>query len=148
MEAYIHAGNKLGALVEVCCETDFVARSAQFRNFVHELALHIAAAAPRYIRVEDIPATLLERERKKMLARALEENPGKPEAVINRIVEGRLNKFMDEVCLLRQPYVRDEGITIEQLLHQQIAAIGENMVIRRFVRWEVGESITDEGAVS
>jgi elongation factor Ts len=78
----------------------------------------------------------------------LEESPGKPEAVINRIVEGRLEKFVNEICLLRQPYVRDEDITIEQLLHQQIAAIGENMVIRRFVRWEVGESITNEGIAS
>jgi elongation factor Ts len=128
-------------MVEVNCETDFVARSEPFRNFAHEIALQIAAAAPRYIRESDIPEQELEHERQIARARALEE--GKPEAVVEKIVAGRIEKFKDEVCLLRQPYIRDENITIEQLLLQNIASMGENIVIRRFVRWERGESTED-----
>ncbi|RPI34695.1 MAG: translation elongation factor Ts [Chloroflexota bacterium] len=138
LELYSHGNGRVGVMVEINCETDFVARSQQFRTFAHEVGLQIAAAAPLYIRSEDVPETVLEHERQIARARALEE--GKPEAVVDRIVEGRLEKFKDEFCLLRQPYIRDESITIEQLLHQNIAAIGENVVIRRFVRWEVGES--------
>jgi elongation factor Ts len=126
-------------MVEVNCETDFVARSPAFRNFAHEVALQIAAAAPKYIRPEDIPPEIQEQESQKARVHALEE--GKPEAVIDRIVVGRLDKFKDEVCLLRQPYIRDENITVETLLHQLIGSVGENIVIRRFERWEVGESI-------
>lgn len=148
LELYSHGNGRVGVMVEVNCETDFVARSPQFRAFTHELALQIAAAAPRYIRVEDIPAHVLEYERGILRARTLEENQGKPEQVIDRIVEGRLDKFKDEVCLLRQPYIRDESIVIEKLLHQQIAAIGENIVIRRFARWEVGEPVDDQGKAS
>jgi elongation factor Ts len=124
-------------MLEVNSETDFVARSEGFRKFAHEVALQIAAASPLYIGVEDIPEDVMEQERSIARNRALEE--GKPEAVVDRIVEGRLEKFKQEVCLLRQPYIRDENITVENLLHQNIAAIGENIVIRRFVRWEVGE---------
>jgi elongation factor Ts len=125
-------------MVEVNCETDFVARSEAFRTFTHELALQIAAGSPRYLRAEDIPADVLEPEREMARGRARAE--GKKEEVIDRIVEGRLEKFMDEVCLLRQPYIRDDSITVEKLLMQNVAAIGENIVIRRFVRWELGES--------
>lgn len=138
VELYSHGNGRVGVMVEVNCETDFVARSEAFRTFAHELALQIAAAAPRYLRAEDIPAVELEREREVARRRALEE--GKPEAVHERIIEGRLEKFKDEVCLLRQNYIRDEGVKIEQLLMQNVAAIGENIVIRRFARWELGES--------
>lgn len=139
VELYSHGNGRVGVMVEVNCETDFVARSEAFRSFAHELALQIAAAAPRYIRAEDIPAEVLEHEREIARARTLEE--GKPEAAVDRIVEGRLEKFKDEVSLLRQPYIRDESITIEKLLLQNIASIGENLVIRRFVRWELGEGL-------
>jgi elongation factor Ts len=137
LELYSHGNGRVGVMVEVNCETDFVARSEPFRKFAHEVALQIAAAAPRYIKAEDVPAEVLEHERE--IARARARDEGKPEQVIERIVDGRIEKFYDEVCLLRQPYIRDEQTTIEKLLHQQIAAIGENILIRRFVRWEVGE---------
>jgi len=137
VELYSHGNGRVGVMVEVNCETDFVARSEAFRSFAHELALQIAAAAPRYLRAADIPADELEREREIARRRAIEE--GKPEAVHERIIEGRLEKFKDEVCLLRQNYIRDEGVKVEQLLMQNVAAIGENIVIRRFVRWELGE---------
>lgn len=141
LELYSHGGGRVGVMVEVNCETDFVARSEPFRTFAHEVALQIAAAAPRYIRESEIPAEELEHERGIARTRALEE--GKPEAVVDKIVEGRIEKFKDEVCLLRQPYIRDETITIEKLLMQNIASIGENIVIRRFVRWERGESTAE-----
>lgn len=137
VELYSHGNGRVGVMVEVNCETDFVARLDAFRTFAHEVALQIAASAPKYIRAEDIPEEELEHERSIARARAREE--GRPEAVVDRIVEGRLEKFKDEVVLLRQPYIRDEGITIEQLLMQNIASLGENIVIRRFVRWELGE---------
>lgn len=138
VELYSHGNGRVGVMVEVNCETDFVARSEAFRTFAHELALQIAASAPKYIRAEDIPQEELEHERSIARARALEE--GRPEAVVDRIVEGRLEKYKDEVALLRQPYIRDESVTIEQLLMQNIATMGENIVIRRFARWELGES--------
>jgi elongation factor Ts len=137
VELYSHGNGRVGVMVEVNCETDFVARSESFRTFAHELALQIAAAAPRYISEEDIPEEVLEQEREKARRLGLEE--GKPENVIDRIVEGRLAKFVDQVCLLRQPYIRDDDLTVEKLLLDNIASIGENIVIRRFVRWEVGE---------
>lgn len=137
VELYSHGDGRVGVMVEVNCETDFVARSENFRTFAHELALQIAAASPRYIREEDIPEEVLEQEREK--ARQLGLDEGKPENVIERIVEGRLAKFKDEVCLLRQIYIRDDELTIEKLLLDNIASSGENIVIRRFVRWELGE---------
>jgi elongation factor Ts len=137
VELYSHGGGRVGVMVEVNCETDFVARSEAFKTFAHEVALQIAASAPRYIRTEDVPETELEHEAEIARARAREE--GKPETVWPRIVEGRMEKFKDEVVLLRQPYIRDESFTIEKLLMQNVAAIGENIVIRRFVRWELGE---------
>jgi elongation factor Ts len=139
LELYSHGNGRVGVMVEVNCETDFVARSEPFRKFAHEVALQIAAAAPRYIKVEEVPADVLEHERE--IARARARDEGKPEQVIERIVDGRLEKFYDEACLLRQPYIRDEQLTIEKILHQNIAAIGENIIIRRFIRWEVGEMI-------
>ncbi|OGO39105.1 MAG: translation elongation factor Ts [Chloroflexi bacterium RBG_16_57_11] len=139
VELYSHGNGRVGVMVEVNCETDFVARSEAFRTFAHEVALQIAAGAPRYLRAEDVPAEVYEHEREIARARAREE--GKPEAVLERIVEGRIEKFKDEVCLLRQPYIRDESITLEKLLLQNVAAIGENILIRRFARWELGEGI-------
>lgn len=140
VELYSHGGGRVGVMVEVNCETDFVARSETFRNFAHEVALQIAAQSPQYISEADIPESVLAHEAEIARKRALEE--GKPEAVAERIVEGRLNKFKDEVCLLRQTYIRDEDTTIEKLLHQTIASTGENIVIRRFARWELGEGLT------
>ncbi len=125
-------------MVEVNCETDFVARSEQFRNFAHEVALQVAAAAPRYIREGEIPADVLEHEREIAMAHGREE--GKPEAILPKIAEGRLEKFKDEVVLLRQAYIRDAEKTVEKLLLETIAATGENIIIRRQVRWELGES--------
>lgn len=140
VELYSHGGGRVGVMVEVNCETDFVARSEQFRNLAHEIALQIAASSPRYIKAEEIPASELEHETEIARARAREE--GKPENVLAKIVEGRLEKFKDEVCLLRQPYIRDEAITVEKLILQNVAAIGENVIVRRFQRWELGESAT------
>ncbi|MEZ0396350.1 MAG: translation elongation factor Ts [Anaerolineales bacterium] len=138
VELYSHGNGRVGVMVEVNCETDFVARSDTFRKFAHEIALQIAAAAPRYIRPEEIPAEELAHETEIAKARAREE--GKPEHMLDRIAEGRVEKYKDEVCLLRQIYIRDEKTPIEKLLLDQIAAIGENIVIRRFVRWELGEA--------
>jgi elongation factor Ts len=138
VELYSHGNGRVGVMVEVNCETDFVGRSEAFRTFAHEIALQIAAGNPLYIREEDIPEDVLEQERAN--ARNLALNEGKPESVIERIVEGRLGKFKDDACLLRQVYIRDDSVTIEKLLLQNIAAIGENIVIRRFARWELGEN--------
>src|SRR5512135_596529 len=138
IELYSHGGGRVGVMVEVNCETDFVARSDQFRTLAHEIALQIAASSPKYIRPDDIPAAELERETQKARARGKEE--GKPDAVIDKIVEGYLDKFKDEVCLLRQAYIRDDNVTVEKLIMQNVAAIGENVVVRRFQRWELGES--------
>ncbi len=137
LELYSHGNGRVGVMVEVNCETDFVARSASFRKFAHEVALQIAAGAPKYVRVEDIPAEILDEERQKARTLALAE--GKPEKVIERILEGKLEKYYNDNCLLRQAYVRDDSITLEDLRNQHVAALGENIVIRRFVRWEVGE---------
>ena len=138
VELYSHGNGRVGVMVERNCETDFVGRAEGFRTLAHELALQIAAAAPKYIREEDIPADVLEHERSLARTAALEE--GKPEAVAERIVEGRLAKFMDETVLLRQVYIRDDSLTIQQLMMDKVASIGENIVIRRFVRWELGRS--------
>lgn len=138
LELYTHGKGRVGVMVEVNSESDFVARSDAFRNFAHEVALQIAANAPRYIRVEDIPADVLAQESEKATRSALEE--GKPADIVDKIVEGRLDKFKNEMCLLQQLYIRDESITIENMLHSLIVALGENIIIRRFVRWEVGDS--------
>ena len=138
LELYSHGNGRVGVMVEVNSETDFVARSPAFRTFAHEVALQVAAAAPRYIRPEDIPAEVLEQEREAARRRGREE--GKPEAILERIADERLEKFINEACLLRQDYIRDDSLTIQDLLNQTVAAMGENIIIRRFVRWEVGES--------
>jgi elongation factor Ts len=141
VELYSHGNGRVGVMVEVNCETDFVARAESFRNFAHEVALQIAASSPQYISEDQIPADLLAHEAEIAKNRAMEE--GKPEAVAEKIVEGRLNKFKDEVCLLRQAYIRDESTSIEQLLHQNVASLGEMIVIRRFQRWELGEGLEE-----
>jgi elongation factor Ts len=137
VELYSHGEGRVGVMVEVNSETDFVGRSEQFRTFAHELALQIAASSPLYITEADIPAEVLAHESEIATAKARED--GKPEAVLPKIVEGYLKKYKDEVVLLRQPYIRDESITIQQMLDQTIVALHENIVIRRFVRWALGE---------
>jgi len=139
VELYSHGGGRVGVMVEVNCETDFVARSEKFRELAHELALQIAASAPRYLKVEEIPAEVLAHESEIARARAIEE--GKPENVMDKIVQGCLEKFKDEVVLSRQAYIRDESLTVEKLILSTVAAIGENVVVRRFQRWELGESL-------
>mgnify|MGYP001274358862 CR=1 FL=1 len=139
VELYSHGNGRVGVMVEVNCETDFVARSEQFRNLAHEIALQVAASAPLYVRETEIPQAILDHEEE--IARASAKEEGKPAAVVDKIVEGRLAKFKDEVVLLRQAYVRDENVKVEQLVMQNIAAIGENVVIRRFQRWELGEKL-------
>lgn len=138
LDLYSHGNGRIGVMVEVNCETDFVARSPVFRQLAHEIALQIAAAAPLYVHPDDIPAEVLEQER--TTARQIGLDEGKPESIIDRIVEGRLEKFKDETCLVRQTYIRDDNSTVQDLLNQNIASIGERLVIRRFVRWEVGET--------
>jgi elongation factor Ts len=142
VEMYSHGGGRVGVMVEVNCETDFVARSEKFRALAHEVALQIAAGAPKYVKAEDIPASELEHEADIARARAKEE--GKPANVMDKIVEGRVEKFKDEVCLMRQAYIRDENLNIEKLILQNIAAIGESVVVRRFQRWELGESTANQ----
>ena len=139
VELYSHGGGRVGVMVEVNCETDFVARSDKFRELAHELALQIAASAPRYLKVEEIPADVLEHEAEIARTRANEE--GKPENVIEKVIQGRLEKFKDEVVLSRHAYIRDESITVEKLILQTVGAIGENIVVRRFQRWELGERL-------
>jgi len=135
---YIHMGGKIGVLVEVNCESDFVARTDDFQNLVKEIAMHIAAASPQFVRREDIPAETLERERG--IYRGQMEGQNKPAAVIDKIVEGKLNSFYEQVCLLDQPSVRDPKVTIGQLVTQAIAKMGENISIPRFVRYKLGET--------
>ena len=143
VELYSHGDGRVGVMVEVNCETDFVGRSQEFRDFAHELALQIAASAPLYIKDEDVPEEVINHEKKIAEARAREE--GKPDNIIPKIVEGNLKKYMDETVLLRQPYIRDESITIEQMLNQNVASMGENIIIRRFERYVLGEmSVSEE----
>ena len=142
VEMYSHGGGRVGVMVEVNCETDFVARAEQFRNLAHEIALQIAASSPKYVKADEIPAAELEHEAGIARARAIEE--GKPENVLAKIVEGRVEKYKDEVCLMRQTYIRDESLTIEKLILQNVAAIGESVIVRRFQRWELGESTKEE----
>jgi elongation factor Ts len=137
VELYSHGDGRVGVMVEVNCETDFVGRSEAFRKFAHEVALQIAASSPLYIREEDIPPAIIEHEKAIATAKAKEE--GKADNIIPRIVEGSIKKFKNEMVLLRQVYIRDENLTIEQLLNQTIAATGENIIIRRFMRFGLGE---------
>jgi len=133
--SYIHMEGRIGVLIEVNCETDFVAKNAQFREFVRELTLHIAAASPLYVRREEVPASLIEKETEIFA----EQMKGKPAAAMAKILEGKINKFYSTVCLLEQGFIKDPDQTIEQLLKKKIAELGENLIIRRFTRYALGE---------
>ncbi len=130
-------GGKIGVLIEVNCETDFVARTEEFKELVHNLAMQVAASSPLYVSKEDVPEDALEKERRLYREQALEQ--GKPEKVIDRIVEGKLNKFYQEVCLLEQPFIREPEKTVSQLITEHIARLGENIRVKRFVRFQLGE---------
>lgn len=134
---YVHQGSQLGVMVEVNCESDFVARTEDFSQLVHDVAMQIAAADPRYLRREDIPQEVIDKELDIQKARARGE--GKPEAAIEKIITGRMNKFFEEVCLLEQPFIREEKLKIEDLIKARIAKLGENISIARFVRFKVGD---------
>ena len=136
IESYVHNG-QIGVLVEVLTESDFVAKNEEFKNFVHDVALHIVASDPKYVKKEDVPAAELEKEKNDLIDQAKSE--GKPEEIAKKIVEGRLGKFYSEICLLDQPFVKDQDKTIGDLLTEKIAKIGENIVISRFVRFELGK---------
>ncbi len=138
IESYIHMGGKLGVMVEINCETDFVARNDDFREFAKNIAMHIAASNPLGIRSEDVPQDVVNKE--KDIYRAQAAEMGKPDNVLEKIVEGKLNKFFKDNCLLNQDYVRDPDITVSDLLNELIAKIGENITIKRFVRFQIGES--------
>ncbi|MDY4654733.1 MAG: translation elongation factor Ts [Eubacteriales bacterium] len=141
VDSYIHLGGKVGVLVEVNCETDFVARGEQFKNFVHDVALQIAAAKPSYVNKEEVPAAEVEHEKEILKAQALNEDKPKPLAIIEKMVEGRVNKYYKEVCLMEQDFVKDPSKTITQLLNETISSIGEKITVRRFVRYEMGEGL-------
>ena len=138
VEVYSHGGGRVGVLVELNCETDFVGRLEAFRNLAHEIALQVAAISPLYISESDIPAEVLEHEEKIASAKAREE--GKKEAIIPKIVEGSIKKYKDEFVLLNQSYVRDDSITVQDLINQNIASMGENVIVRRFARFALGET--------
>ncbi len=140
VELYNHGQGRVGVIVEVNCETDFVASSEGFRTFAHEVALQIAASSPLCVSEDQLPEEALERERTVATNRAKEE--GKPENILDKIVTGRIEKYKDEVVLLRQSYIRDDSKNIQDLLNELIASLGENIVIRRFQRWELGEDLT------
>ena len=137
--SYIHAGGKIGVLVEVNCETDFVAKNENFQGFVKDIAMHIAAASPQFVRREEVSAELVERE--KEIYRAKAKETSKPDNIIEKIVDGQVSKFYAEVCLLEQPYVKDSDKTVQTYLNETIATIGENMSIRRFTRFALGEGL-------
>jgi elongation factor Ts len=141
--SYLHGGGRIGVLLEVNCETDFVARNEDFVAFTREVALQIAAMAPQYVRKDDVPASAVEHEKSVLVAKAKEDpkNANKPEQVLAKITEGQVSKWMKEICLLDQPWVKDADKTIEQLQQELIAKIGENIKIRRFVRFELGEGL-------
>ncbi|CAN7471571.1 translation elongation factor Ts [Paenibacillus sp. LjRoot153] len=139
VESYIHAGGKVGVLVEINCETDFVGKTEQFRTFCRDIAMHIAAANPSYVRREEVPTEALEKEKEILRNQAL--NEGKPEKIIDKMVEGRIGKYYEEFCLMEQSFIKDPDKTIDQLLNEKIAAIGENISIRRFVRFGLGEGL-------
>ena len=135
--SYIHAGGKIGVMVEVNCESDFVARTEAFQNLCHDIAMHVAALDPKYVRREEVTAEMLEKEREIYKAQALAT--GKPEAVVEKIVTGKMEKFYEENCLYEQHYIKDEGTTIGEMVNAAIAKLGENISIRRFARFKVGE---------
>jgi elongation factor Ts len=134
--SYIHAGSRVGALVEVNCETDFVANTDQFKELAHDLAMQVVAAKPLYLKPEDVPASVVEEEEERF--RVEMKDSGKPEQIVEKVVEGKLKKFYEEVCLLEQPFIKDPAITVHDLVQQHNALLGENVIVRRFVRFEIG----------
>ncbi|MCY0887234.1 MAG: translation elongation factor Ts [Alicyclobacillaceae bacterium] len=142
VEAYIHGGGRIGVLLEVNCETDFVAKNDDFRQMVKDIAMHIAASNPQFVRREEVSDDVIAKEREILRAQTL--NEGKPEAIVDKIVDGRIEKFLKEICLLDQPFVKDPDKTVEMLVREKIAHIGENISIRRFTRFVVGEGIEKE----
>ena len=139
ISSYIHTGGKMGVLVEINCETDFVAKTEDFQTFVKNIAMHIAASNPQYIRREEIPAEVLESEKRIYRSQAVES--GKPEKVIDKIIQGKLDRFYSEVCLIEQTYFKDPDLTVKEVLDSMIAKVGENINIRRFARFQLGEGI-------
>jgi len=139
IELYTHPGNRLGVILELNCETDFVARTEQFQTLAHNLALHIAAMSPRYLKREDVDQSELDREIEVLRSQALAN--GKPEAIVEKIVAGRISKFYSEICLMEQPFIKDDSITINDMLLDAIRRTGENIIIRRFARFELGEEL-------
>lgn len=142
--SYIHAGGRIGVLVEVNCETDFVGKTAEFKKLAYDIAMQIAASNPDYVSREDVPEQVIAHEKEVLRAQALEE--GKPEKVIDKMVEGRLDKFYKERCLLEQQFIKDPDKTVQQLIHEHVAKIGENINVRRFARYELGQGIEKEQA--
>jgi len=142
--SYIHPGNKVGVMVELSCETDFVARGAEFQNLAKDIAMHVAAMDPKYIRKEDIPETVLNQEKEIYKEKAL--SSGKPLNVVEKIVEGQLNKFYSEVCLYDQPFVKDDKLKVGQLISEMILSTKENILVRRFARFKVGEGLEKKGS--
>ncbi|MGI6081475.1 MAG: translation elongation factor Ts [Limnochordia bacterium] len=142
VDAYIHAGGRIGVLIEVNCETDFVAKNETFRTLVRDLAMQVAASRPLYVSRDQVSESLLEEERAVYAATA--RNEGKPENIIERIVEGRIERFYKEICLLEQPFIKDPDRTVEDLIKETIATLGENISVRRFARYEMGEGLRDQ----
>ncbi|MEW6210332.1 MAG: translation elongation factor Ts [Acidobacteriota bacterium] len=143
VDAYIHAGGKIGVLVEVNCETDFVARGEDFRSFVHDLAMHITAAEPRFVSKEDVSEEVLAKEREIALEQAKldPKNASKPDHVLEKIIEGKLSKFYQETCLMEQPFIKDQNITVGDFVRNMISKTGENIRVRRFTRFKMGEGL-------
>ena len=139
VESYIHAGGKIGVLVEINCETDFVGKTDQFKEFARDIAMQIAATNPRYVRREEVPQEDVEKEKEILKAQAL--NEGKPEKIVDKMVEGRISKYYEEYCLMEQSYIKDPDKTIAAVLNEKINTIGENITIRRFARFELGEGL-------
>ncbi|TAN20512.1 MAG: elongation factor Ts [Acidobacteria bacterium] len=137
--SYIHAGGKLGVLVDVACESDFVARTVEFQELVHDLAMHIAAAGPAYLTREEVPAEALEAERAKLREQAVTVNAGKPAAILDKIVEGKMAKFYEEHCLAEQHFIKDDKLTIAELVAAKVAKLGEKIEVRRFCRFKTGD---------
>ncbi|MDD2573170.1 MAG: translation elongation factor Ts [Bacillota bacterium] len=139
VDSYIHMGGRIGVLIEVNCETDFVAKTDDFKAFVKNMAMQVAASKPLYVCREEVSASTIEKEKQILTQQAL--NEGKPEHIVNKMVEGRIKKYYEEVCLLEQPYIRDPEVSVQQVLTETVAKIGENISIRRFARYEMGEGL-------
>lgn len=139
IESYIHGNGRIGVLLEINCETDFVAKTSEFKQFARDIAMQVAASSPEYVSRDEVPQDVIDREKKVLSAQA--KNEGKPDKIIEKMVQGRIDKYFREICLLEQPFIKDTDITVQQLLTEKIAKTGENISIRRFVRFELGEGL-------